>query len=480
MAINSEKYIGGASRKSGVGAAWSGFLHTITSPYFWIITGVLLFSAAVGYIASSKKPEYALVLASLPLVGLIVWNLQYRLYLAPIVLMFAAAFTDFKFSTGTESTIVDGLALTCMFVAIWILRSLIVNKKLVLKPFPINVPLFGFIFTIPISIVWSILFRDPFVNTWNTFLVMQIATAIVMIMLPASFLIVGNFVRDIKTLKIIVVLLVIAGVFGFLYDYGISPLRINTNGLFTMWIVGTSVGLALFNRKLPLFARGLLLLLAAIWIYYRFGQNISWLAGWLPSFSVLFILLFMRSKKMAFALILLMIILVAVNAEFYEAALEDERSESGYTRLAAWRLNWSITREHILFGTGPGGYAAYLMSYHPTRGMATHSNYIDLIAQLGVVGIFFYVWFFVKLALMGYNLCRRLRGRYDFAEGLANVAFAGTVGCIVAMAFGDWLIPFPYTQSIGSFDYINYSWLLMGSTLVLDRLTKTDNTGLEV
>jgi hypothetical protein len=96
MAINSEKYIGGESRKSGVGAAWSGFLHTVTSPYFWIITGVLLFSAAVGYIASWKKPEYALVLASLPLVGLIMWNLQYRLYLAPIILMFAAAFTDIK------------------------------------------------------------------------------------------------------------------------------------------------------------------------------------------------------------------------------------------------------------------------------------------------------------------------------------------------------------------------------------------------
>jgi hypothetical protein len=456
---------------------WAGFLHMVTSPFFWIITGVLVFSAAVGYIATSKKPEYALVLASLPLVGLIVWNLQYRFYLAPIILMFAAAYTDINISTGTESTIVDGLAFTSMFVAIWFIRSLIVNKKLVLKPFPINVPLFGFLLTIPISVVWSILFRDPFVHTWNTFLVMQIATAIVMIMLPASFLIVGNFVRDMKTLKIMVVLLLIAGVLGFFFDYGISPLRINTKGLFTMWVVGMSVGLALFNQKLPAFARGLLLMLAAIWIYYRFGQNISWLAGWLPSFSVLFILLFMRSKKMAFAFILLMVILIAANSQFYEEALADETNESGYTRLAAWRLNWSITREHLLFGTGPGGYAAYLMSYYPSRGMATHSNYIDLIAQLGIVGIFFYVWFFVKLALMGYNLCRRLRGRYDFAEGLANVAFAGTVGCIVAMAFGDWLIPFPYTQSIGSFDYINYSWLLMGSTLVLDRLTKTDETG---
>jgi hypothetical protein len=484
MTLNSDKYMGGRRTKSGPGMVWAGIVHTFTSPYFWIITGVLFLSAVVGYIASARKPEYALVLASLPLLGLIVWNLQYRLYIAPVILVIAAAFTDIQFSTGTESTIVDGLALTAMFVAIWLIRSLIVNKKLTLVPFPINKPLIGFMFTVPISIAWSIGFRDPFVNTWNTFLIMQIATGIVMIMLPASFLIVGNFVRDIKTLKIIVALLLIAGVLGLLWDYQVSPLKINTRGLFTMWIVGITVGLAIYNQRIPAVFRGLLLLLAAIWIYYRFGQNISWMAGWLPPFSVLFILLFMRSKKLILILFLLMLVMVAINLEFYLDAFQEEKAESGNTRMAAWRLNWSITSQHLLFGTGPGGYAAYLMSYHPRRAMATHSNYIDIIAQLGIVGLTFYVWFFVKLAQMGYNLCKRLRGRFDFAEALANVAFAGTVGCIVSMVFGDWLIPFPYTQSIGSFDYINYSWILMGFTLVLDRLTKNETgsskEGLEV
>jgi hypothetical protein len=475
MSLNSGKYMSGGRTKTGLAAVWAGITNTLTSPYFWIITGVLFFSAVVGYIASWKKPEYALVLASLPLVGLIVWNMQYRFYLAPIILMFVAAFTDFQLSTGTESTIVDGLALALMFVGIWVLRSLIVDKKLKLRPSPVNKPLLGFILTVPISIAWSVAFRDPFVNTWNTFIVMQIATGVVMIMLPASLLIVGNFVRDLKTLKIIVILLLVAGFLGFFYDNQISPLKINTRGLFTMWVVGMSVGMAIFQRRLPVYVKGFLLLMAALWVYYRFGQNISWLAGWLPSFSVLFVLLFMRSKRLALALVLLMLLMIVFNLEFYLAALADEKDESGYTRLNAWALNWSITSKHLLFGTGPGGYAAYLMSYYPRRAMATHSNYIDIIAQVGIVGTFFYLWFFAKLAHLGYNLCRRLRGRLDFAEALANVAFAGTVGCIVAMFFGDWLIPFPYTQSIGAFDYINYSWILMGSILVLDHLTKADD-----
>jgi hypothetical protein len=480
MSFNSGKYMSGGGTKTGLAGVWSGITNMFTSPYFWIITGVLVFSAGVGYIASSRKPEYALLLSSLPLVGLIVWNLQYRLYLAPILLVIAAAFTDVELSTGTGSTIVDGLVLATMFVGIWILRSLIVNKKLELSPSPVNKPLLGFMFVVPISIVWSMIFRDPFVETWNTFILVQLATGFVMIMLPASLLIMGNFVRDLKTVKIIVVLLLIAGVLGFFYDIQISPLTINTRGLFTMWIVGLTIGLALFNRKLPAFARGLLLLLAALWIYYRFGQNISWLAGWLPSFSVLGVMVFMRSKRLALVMVLIMLLLIAFNLEFYLAALEDEKDESGYTRLNAWALNWSITSKHILFGTGPGGYAAYLMSYYPRRAMATHSNYVDIIAQVGIVGTFFYLWFFAKISRLGYNLCRRLRGRFDFAEAMANVAFAGTIGCVISMFFGDWLIPFPYTQTIGSFDYINYSWILMGVILVLDRLFKTNSTNNQV
>ncbi len=39
------------------------------------------------------------------------------------------------------------------------------------------------------------------------------------------------------------------------------------------------------------------------------------------------------------------------------------------------------------------------------------------------------------------------------------------------MAFGDWLIPFAYTQSIEGFDYAIYSWLFMGSLLSLKTIT---------
>ena len=151
--------------------------------------------------------------------------------------------------------------------------------------------------------------------------------------------------------------------------------------------------------------------------------------------------------------------------------IEAEARSSLYTRLAAWEINWLITSKHLLFGTGPGGYAAYLMSYFPTRAMATHSNYLDILAQTGIIGSVLFLWFLISLVRMAYRLYRRVRGRGDFLEALANAAFAGTIGSIVIMGFGDWILPFAYTQTIAGYDHAVYSWLFMGTIPVLDRLS---------
>jgi O-antigen ligase len=219
--------------------------------------------------------------------------------------------------------------------------------------------------------------------------------------------------------------------------------------------------------------RSFLLVLAGLWLYLRFGRQISWLAGWLPSFIALGVLVFMRSKKLLLIGLVLAVILIGLNANYYLGRVfEAESEESGQTRLAAWEVNWRVTSKHLLFGTGPAGYAAYYMSYYPDEGMATHSNYIDIIAQTGVFGLLFGLWFFFRLAWLGYKLCLRLRGKGDFVEGLANAALAGTVGCIVIMGFGDWLFPFAYTQTIAGYDYAVYNWLFMGTIVALDHITQ--------
>ncbi len=102
--------------------------------------------------------------------------------------------------------------------------------------------------------------------------------------------------------------------------------------------------------------------------------------------------------------------------------------------------------------------------------MATHNNYIDILSQTGIVGLFFCLWFFGALGWTGYKLSLRLKGTAEFSEGLANATLAGWVGCIVAMGLGDWLFPFVYTQTIAGFDYAVYSWILLGGMAALGSI----------
>jgi hypothetical protein len=388
-----------------------------------------------------------------------------------LIILLAAAFVPFSLSTGTESRVVISLLLAALFVAIWILRMLLVQKRLRLQPSPLNKPLLGFIAIVILSWLWSMAFRDPLVVVGKSVPLVQAASAVVMIMLPGAFLLVANHINDVKLLKTMVAIMLCAGVVAITGRYSLNRTMVHDGGLFSMWIVSLSVGLAAFSRQMSWKRRSLLIVLAGSWVLWGFGLHVSWLAGWLPGFVALGVLLFMRSKKLLIVGLVVMMIIIALHARYYlGTALSNENSESGVTRLAAWEVNWRVTGKHLFLGTGPGGYPTYYMSYFPNDAMATHSNYVDIIAETGVFGLGTIVWFFFGLVWLGYKLCLRLRGRGDFIEGLANAALAGTVGCMVAMAFGDWLFPFAYTQTIAGFDYEVYSWLFMGTILVLDRL----------
>ncbi len=465
--------------------AWSNPLTRLATGlnFFWrsyrvvllrwgLIGGVMVAAPLVGVLAVRFDPIIVIVAVAAPLALVAVQSTLPRSEYAPLIILFAAAFVPLSLPTGTESRLVDSLLLTIFFVGNWLLKMLLVDKQLRLQPSPVNRPLLIFMGLTVLALIWSMVMRDPLVIVGRSVPIVQTASTIVMIMLPAAFLLVANLIQDIKQLKIMVIMMMVAGTMAVFYRLNLSPVSfINDGGLFTMWVVALALALALFNRQVSWVRRGELLALAAAWIYMRFGMQISWLAGWLPTLLAASIILFMRSKKLFTIVFLVAALVFALNADYYLGKVfQDESEESGGTRMAAWEVNWRVTGKHLLFGTGPGGYATYYMSYFPADAMATHNNYVDVIAQTGIFGLFFCVWFFFGLAWYGYKLCRRLRGRGDFAEGMAHAALAGTVGCIVAMAIGDWLFPFAYTQTIAGYDYVVYSWLFMGVIPLLDRL----------
>lgn len=447
------------------------FRHWRTLARGAAVLAVPLLALGIGWLTTRSNPLLVLVPGA-ALLGLVVaaWVVPQRAWFPALVLV-AAAFITEGLPTGTDSRIAISMVLVVAFLGVWVLRFMTVERRFNLVASPANKPVLLFMLIVLISLFWSNIFRDSIVVTSRNAFVVQAASGVVMAMLPAAVLLVMNGVTERKHWAVLVVVMLAAGVWLLPRQLGLIPgLPGNSNGQFTMWVVVLALGIVLFDKTAPLWVRGALAALSVGWLYWALGMAITWLSGWFTSVVALVILVWMRSKKLFAGLMLVFLLAIALNWSFVENQFLAEQDESGYTRLEAWYMNWTITRDHWLFGTGPAGYAAYYMFYFPTNAMATHNNYIDVVSQLGLTGFGVLMWMFGVFLWRGARLCQRLRGRGDLVEAVANATLAGTWGCLAAMMLGDWMFPFAYTQTIMGFNYAVYSWLFIGVMMTLDRL----------
>jgi hypothetical protein len=434
-----------------------------------VLAGLIVGLLGIGFVAPRVPSELVLIaVAAPPFVLLALSRLEYGV----LAIILTAAFVRFSLPTGTASRIVMSLLITFIFILLWLTRMLVRDKRLRLKPSSTNVPLLAFILTAIISYVWSNAFRDPLVVVWRTWPFVQLGGLAVMILLPGAFLLTANSISEVRWLKLLCWSMILVGVLSLVsYFFHIKLSFLNVRGLFSLWFVCLTYAQALFNKKLPLWLRLSLFGLVGVWVYIYFITRVTWLSGWLPTFVAIATISFLKSKRLFLILVLLIAVYVGLSWDYYTGpVLAAEVEASGHTRLTAWEHNWRVTGRHLLFGTGPAGYAAYYMSYFPGEAMATHNNYIDILSQTGIVGLFFCLWFFGALGWTGYKLSLRLKGTAEFSEGLANATLAGWAGCIVAMGLGDWLFPFVYTQTIAGFDYAVYSWILLGGMAALGSI----------
>jgi O-antigen ligase len=70
-------------------------------------------------------------------------------------------------------------------------------------------------------------------------------------------------------------------------------------------------------------------------------------------------------------------------------------------RLELWSAGWQMAMDQPLTGVGPGNYPAALGIYLPGKGLlAAHSNYMQMLAEAGFVGLALYLAFFWGVLLM--------------------------------------------------------------------------------
>jgi O-antigen ligase len=99
------------------------------------------------------------------------------------------------------------------------------------------------------------------------------------------------------------------------------------------------------------------------------------------------------------------------------------------TRIDAWVIMWEIIKVNPLLGLGPANYYFYTPLYS-IRGyyvnFNSHNQYVDIVAQIGLLGLFCLLWFFWEIGKIGWGLMKR--APEGFERAFAFGAMGGLVG----------------------------------------------------
>lgn len=393
-------------------------------------------------------------------------------------LLVAAGYVRVQLSTGTESALVASLLAALAITGGWIV-SMVFRRNLHLVRSPVTFPLVAFATVNVMSFVWSRATIDPRITVPPTFVRVQTASLMVTVLSVTTLLIVGGTLRDRRWIATYLGILFSIGVLheALLLTHG-PELLADGRGLVPMWCISLAAAQAVSNTRLKWWGHVGFGIVSAFCLYALLVHK-DWISGWLPAVISLFVVLLLRSRASAVITTIVSIVLIfALWGVIYDIFTVDKVQQGtlgGNTkRTSLWDRTLSTITPSPWLGSGPVGYALALVEFYPNDALSAHSNYIDVLAQSGVIGLAFFIWFLAATLVIGWRTQRRLRARGDpFKAALALGVLGGTVGMIVAMALGDWVIPFVYNQTIVGFEYTIESWICIGMLVALDAMSRT-------
>jgi O-antigen ligase len=243
--------------------------------------------------------------------------------------------------------------------------------------------------------------------------------------------------------------------------------------LFWVWLVALAFSQALLNKKLSLGWRLALGILVLATFYVGFVQTERWKSGWVPALvTIIAICGFYYWRLSLF--IMPFAAIAAVSMATYLIATDQY---SWGTRVDAWIIVMEITKVNPLLGLGFGNYRWYAPLF-PIRGYAvqfnSHSQYVDIIAQTGLVGFVCFLWLIAAIGWLGWRV--RSHAPKGFATAYVYGALGGLVGTLTAGFLGDWVMPFFYNVGLSGFRSSVLAWLFLGGLAVIANLYVSKRT----
>lgn len=432
---------------------------------------ILLLSAALGWLASERMIAAVAGLAS---VVFLILNVEQGL----VLMCIAALAVPVAIQTGTKSDISLSLIVLPVLIVGWVLHMLR-QRSVRLSPSRVNLPLMLFALAATFSFLAGSLPGNQ--APASAPIDAQLGGWGIVILACAIFLLAGNQINQVKWLKSLVAVYLAVGAvavggrivppFGEVAN-SLIPQVVQGSSLFWLWIAALSGGQALFNKSLQFYLRlalGGLALLAVAVMYLNSDQ---WLSGWLPASVVVLGLLALRSWRIALlALGLLAMVLIGFNTSLL-GSLVSENQYSIDTRVAAMQvLLGQVLPANPIIGLGFANYYHYAALY-PILGwyvkFNSHNNYIDIVMQMGIVGLILFAWLAASIGRLGLHLRDKVGS--GFERGYVYACLAGFAGMLFAGMLGDWFLPFVYNIGLSGSRVSILGWMFLGGLIAIERL----------
>ena len=430
-----------------------------------LVVGELLLIAGLALMASQRQLKLALFL---PLgVGLVLTCLRWP-SLGLIVAALAGFVVPYQGFSGLNVTVI----LVALLLGLWLLDLVASRNPIQLASSRTMWPLLAFLVVAAISFGIGQL-------PWFTFAVhaplgAQLGGLAIVVLSAGTFLLVANRVNDLGWLKAITWAFLAFGVLAIIVGSVLPKLGLPTQrwiqpagSVYFIWLVAMAFSQAALNRDLHPGWRLALGGLVLYTIYYLFFIRFADKSGWLPVFVCLAAIIGFRSWRAG-----LVLIPVAAMAAFYLlTGVVSSEEYSVSTRFDAWSIMAQIIKINPILGLGFANYYWYTPLF-PIRGYAvsfnSHNNYVDIVAQTGLVGLVCFLLFFLQVGWLGWRL--REHAPAGFAQAYVYGAMGGLAGMAVVGMMGDWILPFFYNIGLSGFRSSMLGWLFLGGLVSLEQM----------
>lgn len=430
-----------------------------------IVISELLLIAALAFMASLQQLAMVVVL---PIgIGMVLIFLRWPSF-GLLVTAVAGIVIPYAGPSGLNVT----MLLVALMLGLWLFEMVVYERQIHIAPARTNWPWFALLFVAVISLLVGQL-------AWYAFALhapmgAQLGGLSIFILSAAIFFLVANQINDVAWLSRIVWVFLVLGTVSIVVRSVLPVLGFSFRNLlpqvgsgFYIWFVAMAFSQAIFNQDLRpgwrLMLGGIVLLALYILFIWKYADK----SGWLACFVCVAAILVSRYPRGA--LLLLPFGFFAARAMWSGIVSTDEYSIT--TRWDAWVIIGQMIKVSPIWGLGFANYYWYTPLF-PIRGYAvsfnSHNNYVDIVAETGVVGLVCLLWLFWEIGRLGW----RLRGNVSsgFAQAYVYGALGGLAGMMVAAMLGDWILPFFYNVGLKGFPSSMLGWFFLGGLVSVGRM----------